>query len=246
MKSFDFTQLGGFPLTQDNLNWMQLSYSEGLSAIANIFGNRNVILAGMNYTGTLEEGTPISSGWACINGQIVEFQATTYPGTPGLKIQELTTTLVFDNGSSFPVKKKTILTWDSGLPAFLFTELLRLNAGWQPLSLTAGYSGTMEYNYNPVSNEVRLRGSVSKSGLAAIDPPYIFYSVGQLPLTLTKKAVGWASVRLHSVATPADTEGKPLWGDRIEVLTDGTVALRWRGLAAGSYTQDFDFTFSLS
>ncbi len=57
MNRIDYTNLGGFPLTEDALDFMQQSYSQVLSGLAAAVGNK-VIVSGCEIT-----GTNISAGW---------------------------------------------------------------------------------------------------------------------------------------------------------------------------------------
>jgi hypothetical protein len=44
MKSIDFSQPGGFPLTQDNLDYLQQSYSEAVNALAAVASNSSMFV----------------------------------------------------------------------------------------------------------------------------------------------------------------------------------------------------------
>lgn len=66
-KIAELTNLGGFPLTQYTLDFMQQSYREALAAISRLIGNA-VIVAGME-----ESPTNVTDGWISYNGELLPF-----------------------------------------------------------------------------------------------------------------------------------------------------------------------------
>ncbi|MBV8255011.1 MAG: hypothetical protein JO154_20590 [Chitinophaga sp.] len=66
-KRVDFGNLGGFPLTQDLLSYMQSSYRDAISGMAKVCGN-NVIISGME-----DNGTSFSDGWIVLDGELLPF-----------------------------------------------------------------------------------------------------------------------------------------------------------------------------
>jgi hypothetical protein len=61
------TNLGGFPMTQYTLDFMQQSYRDALGALAKLVGNA-VIVAGMEET-----GNNVANGWISYNGELLPF-----------------------------------------------------------------------------------------------------------------------------------------------------------------------------
>lgn len=61
------TNLGGFPMTQYTLEFMQQSYREALAAISKVIGN-SVIVAGME-----ESGNTVADGWISYAGELLPF-----------------------------------------------------------------------------------------------------------------------------------------------------------------------------
>jgi microcystin-dependent protein len=89
----DFTKIGGFPLTQNAMQFIQESYNEALEAASRI-GGQYIILSG------LTEAPPnnFSGGWVIFNGEIVPFAAGL--GQSDVKIVETYSGLTFRDGST--------------------------------------------------------------------------------------------------------------------------------------------------
>lgn len=66
-KAIEFGNLGGYPLDQEALQFMQQSYTGALSALAQLAGDK-VILVGVE-----ESAGMVSSGWIVLNGEIIPF-----------------------------------------------------------------------------------------------------------------------------------------------------------------------------
>ena len=84
MKSIDFTKPGGFPLTQDQLGYMQTAYTECLNALVAIGGNGPFAISGCIVTKTLVSGTTfnysVTAGWVYYNGSMIRVPATSLTG----------------------------------------------------------------------------------------------------------------------------------------------------------------------
>jgi len=61
------TNLGGFPMTQYTLDFMQQSYRDALGGLARLVGNA-VIVSGMEET-----GNTVANGWISYNGELLPF-----------------------------------------------------------------------------------------------------------------------------------------------------------------------------
>lgn len=90
-KSFDFTQLGGFPLEQERLSWMQQSYTEALQAVNSLIGD-NVIVSGC-----VVAGSNVKDGWVVVNGELLPFKGGAKLST--FTIRTITTSLEFEDAS---------------------------------------------------------------------------------------------------------------------------------------------------
>jgi len=93
MNRIDFTKLGGYPLTQADLDFLQAAYTSAFSGIANLFGDK-VIISGMVQT-----GSNVSAGWISVAGELLPFTAGAI-GSGGIIIQQTTTPKVFKDGVS--------------------------------------------------------------------------------------------------------------------------------------------------
>jgi len=92
-KRIDFSNLGGYPIAEEDFEWMQSSYRNAFAALSGLIGN-NTIVSGM-----VETGGNVTSGWLSINGELVPFIGGTI-GTGEFIIDETSTPLVFDDGIS--------------------------------------------------------------------------------------------------------------------------------------------------
>ena len=65
MKTIDFTKPGGFPLTQDQLNYLQSAYKEAINAVAAMGGSGAVpvIVSGMVVANPSTGDYSITDGW---------------------------------------------------------------------------------------------------------------------------------------------------------------------------------------
>lgn len=90
-KSFDFTQLGGFPLEQERLSWMQQSYTEALQAVSSLIGD-NVIVSGC-----VVAGTNVTDGWIVVGGELLPFKGGVKQNT--FSIRNITTSLEFEDSN---------------------------------------------------------------------------------------------------------------------------------------------------
>lgn len=118
-KRIDYTQLGGFPLTQDALDFMQQAYQEAIAALASLVGD-GVIVSGMT-----DNGSTVTDGWIIWNGELLPFQGgnkQTY-----FIIQDITGTEQFEDDSIKPVYFTRLARFGSGSGQIPFSALTRLD-----------------------------------------------------------------------------------------------------------------------
>lgn len=118
-KRIDFTKLGGFPLTQDTLAFMQLAYQEAVAGLAKLAGD-NVIVSGM-----ADNGTAVTDGWILVNGELLPFQAgnkQTY-----FIITETTGDETFEDDSVKTVYYTRQARFGSGAGQIAYASLTRLD-----------------------------------------------------------------------------------------------------------------------
>jgi microcystin-dependent protein len=96
MNNINFTQPTGFPLEAEGLGFMQNTYIKGLTALARMGGNDNVIL-----TGLIDNGSTVTDGWVLFQNELFFFEGGIK--TPTFFINEVITTL--NNASGNPVNR---------------------------------------------------------------------------------------------------------------------------------------------
>lgn len=90
-KRIDLTKLGGYPLAQEDLDWLQQSYRGAFAAMADLIGDK-VIIAGM-----AESGGTVSAGWISMGSELVPFAGGAI-GAGQFIIEETKTSLTFQDG----------------------------------------------------------------------------------------------------------------------------------------------------
>lgn len=106
-KRIDLTKLGGYPLAQEDLDWLQQSYREAFAGLAGLIGDK-VIISGMQ-----ESSGNVTAGWVSIAGELLPFAPGTI-GTGEFIIDETVTPLVFDDGVSKNVLYERVARFSSG------------------------------------------------------------------------------------------------------------------------------------
>ena len=186
MKTIDFTQPGGFPLTQDQLGYLQQAYVECISSITATGDDGSgapIILKGLRAT-TSSGTTTISPGWLLYNGELVLFAGGAYstipPGdVPLVTISSTVGTLTFNDGSTPGVildKTATLSLAPSVTDAtnFPFSALVPFGYGfgknnreqvWSSLvvntaAAAGGVTGTIYYKKDFTANSLHLRGAL--------------------------------------------------------------------------------------
>lgn len=133
-KRIDFSNIGGFPLEQDTLDFMQTSYRGALGAIAKLCGNKVIV------TGVENDGADnISDGWIVVDGELVPFVGG--PLDTYVVISETPGNAEFEDGNVKEVYyTKTATCGATG--DFVFAELvplLSLQNTWRPNDLKQKY-----------------------------------------------------------------------------------------------------------
>lgn len=211
MKKIDFSQPGGFPLTQDQLNYLQQSYTECAHALARMGGDiaGPFIISGISVTNPSLGEYIITDGWLYYNGEIVHCLAGSITGASGgsapyIVISPFSSSLTFNDGSTPPViadATATIVSMPTGTPTdtthFPLPQLqpfgmgfgqANRETGWQsmPVSTLAadgGVTGTIFYKKNFITNTLHIRGTLTAANAQnfAASPGTLFYLTGTLP-----------------------------------------------------------------
>ena len=211
MKKIDFSQPGGFPLTQDQLNYLQQSYTECAHALARMGGNvaGPFIISGMAITNPSLGEYSVTEGWLYYNGEIVRFLPDTVTGASGsfapfVVISPVSSSLLFNDGSTPPVigdSTATIVSMPVGTPTdtthFPLLQLQPFGVGfglanrdatWQSIAVSTivadgGVTGTIFYKKNFITNTLHVRDTLTSGNAQnfAASPGSAFYLMGTLP-----------------------------------------------------------------
>jgi len=112
----DFSELAGYPMSQNTYDFMQQSYRNAFAAIAALLGSGTILSGVVVDTGA---GT-VSDGWIVYNGELMPFIGGGL--SAGVVVQETGTALTFQDGSSKTVKF-TKFAQCGGPATFLFSLL---------------------------------------------------------------------------------------------------------------------------
>ena len=115
----DFSNLGGFPMTQYTADWMQKSFRNCFGAIANLLGDK-VIVYGCDLV-----GANVTDGWICVNGELMPFTGAAL-GTGFITINEAVETRAFQDTNVYNAYfTKTATLGVAG--AFLYSDLKKIS-----------------------------------------------------------------------------------------------------------------------
>lgn len=237
MKKIDFSQPGGFPLTQDQLNYLQQSYTECAHALARMGGDISgpFIISGMSISNPSLGEYTVTDGWLYYNGEIVHFLANTITGAAGslapfVVISPVASSLLFNDGSTPPVigdSTATIVAMPVGTSTdathFPLLQLQRFGVGfglanreasWQSLPVSTiaadgGVTGTVYYKKNFLTNTLHLRGTLTSSNAQnfAASPGSAFYIMGTLPAAYAPSNTFYFSSNTFGAASFKDDIG---------------------------------------
>ena len=209
MKAIDFTKPGGFPLTQNQLDYLQQAYTESIKALGTmgISGSAPVIISGM--TKTVSGGTAsISAGWFYYNGDMVRFPGASYGGISFgyavyIVISSSSGTLVYNDGSTPGVvlEKTGVLTLlvnttPTDSTHFLYSDMVPYGKGfginnreqvWHELIVNTdpadgGVTGSIFYKKDFTANTLQIRGNLIANNAQnfAPSPGSVFALMGNL------------------------------------------------------------------
>lgn len=127
MNRLDFTHLGGMPLTQNRLSFMQNDYQSALSAVAKLCGDKSIL------DGVVSDGVNVTSGWISYNGELIKFVGGSYADY--VTIAETSTAYTFADNTSHNLEFTKTATCSAISGDFLFSDLvplLSLQNMWLP------------------------------------------------------------------------------------------------------------------
>jgi len=117
-KRLQLTYLGGYPLSQKDLDWMQVSYRGAFAAMSALIGD-SVIISGM-----VEAGGNVSGGWISINNELLPFVGGAI-GSGEFIIDETSETLVFHDGLGKITRFERVARFSVGGP-YQYSNLKRV------------------------------------------------------------------------------------------------------------------------
>lgn len=183
-KEFDFTQPGGFPLTQERLQYMQEATGEAVTALIAAGGGLTgpMIISGMRITEPVPGTFVVTDGWFIYNGRMVKFTGGTVIPSGGdvllVTITQNTTDITFYNTSTPPVQLSTTaslsaapsITDSTHFPLFSATQWAsgvgaqQRDDEWKFFTFADPHptstSGTIRYKRNRFTNTVHIRGEI--------------------------------------------------------------------------------------
>ena len=186
MKAIDFTHTGGFPLTQDELDYLQQAYTECINAIAVMGGAGPTLITGMSQSFSLGV-TTVAGGWFFYNGEMIKYLPSTYSalGFGDVVLVNITPTaanLTYNDGSTYgAVLNKTAVvsvgpsvTSATQFPLSLlqpFQVAFGQNGRettWNSTAVSTpapsgGVTGTIFYKKDMMANTLQIRGFLTAS-----------------------------------------------------------------------------------
>jgi len=208
MNKIDFSHAGGFPLTQDQLDYLQQAAIACLNGLALAHGAGPVALTPLVYTydgGTLHYNLP--AGWIFYNGEML-YTAGGYvtdgslgPAVLGFTIQDNTTNLTYNNGSNFPALHSKVAVWSAvaaggGAGIIRYSDLVPFGQGFGLNARESAFStiavsipanditGTIEYKKNALINAVQIEMTVAAVYIDSLSdaPGGTVLTLGTLPV----------------------------------------------------------------
>lgn len=133
MNRIDFSNLGGLPVTQNTLDFLQHSYMAALSGVAKLCGNKT-ILAGVESS-----GGNVSAGWISYNNELIPFIGG--PLGAQVVITETPQVLTFQDGNEHDVYFTRTATCGAvgDFPFSDLVPLLSLQNIWRPGDIKERY-----------------------------------------------------------------------------------------------------------
>lgn len=135
MNRIDFSNLGGLPVTQNTLDFLQQSYMAALSGVAKLCGNKTIL------SGVEVAGGNVSAGWISYNNELIPFVGG--PLVAQVVITETPTALTFQDGNDHDVYFTRTATCGAvgDFPFSDLVPLLSLQNIWRPGDIKERYCG---------------------------------------------------------------------------------------------------------
>ncbi len=253
MKAIDFTHTGGFPLTQNELDYLQQAYTECINAFGAMGGNGPSLITGMGESFSLGT-TTISDGWFFYNGEMIKFNASSYSAL-GLgdvvlvTISSATTSLTYNDGSSYgailnktatisvgpPVTSPTQFPLASLLPFQVVFGQAGRESGWSSLAvstpaLSGGVTGTIYYKKDFMANTLQIRGFLTAANAQnfTASPSAIYSLMGTLPTGYIPNNVAYFT-SIYFASSMIEDDLGVAWIKQVNcaVNTGGQILINW-------------------
>lgn len=212
MKAIDLTRPGGFPLTQDQVNYLQQAYTECINAIALMGGDGTapITISGMTVTNPATGTYNITNGWFFYNNEMIRFNAGGVTGASGgsdvyAVITASAGTLIFNDGSTpgvilDKVAQLQVLPTGTATDATHFPlsalipfgrqfGIANREATWHTMAVSTaaaagGVTGTVYYKKDFTANTLHIRGLLSANNAQnfTASPGTIYSLMGTLPI----------------------------------------------------------------
>lgn len=194
MKNVIYSYTGGLPLSQNVLDWQQAGYKEALAAICKLgwTGGDPVIITGCEDAGA----GVYNPGWIFDGTEVHYFQGgdSVAALTTSIKLQELTTTLVYGNGAVRPVYSRQEYVFDATGVDITTLKLFHKVFGEKTFGLdqangagnlniaggTGNLSGQVFFNKYLLVPQMRMRGAIIVQSPAALATPPVYQTVGNV------------------------------------------------------------------
>lgn len=163
MNRIDFSQLGGFPLDQDVLAFLQTTFASEIAALAAVPGVDPLIISGM-----VDDGSNVGNGWILVDGEIIPFVGGAKQ--TNIAVRTTTTALEFEDSVSRTVLTEKYAEFGTGAQQYAYASLVRYEHAlmgkhlpYQDISVNVSsypydINGTLYYRINPATNELHLKG----------------------------------------------------------------------------------------
>jgi len=268
MKKLDLTHAGGFPLTQDNLDYLQQAYIECTNAFAQMGGTGPAIISGMVITTSIS-GTAVTDGWLFYNGEMIKFNAASVGIPTGsdvvmVDIIPASTSLTYNDGSVYPAILDKAATLSLAPTATTATQFplstlqpfgvgfgeSNREAGWQQIAVSTpaasgGVTGTIYYKKNFLANTLQVRGNLTCNNAQnfAASPTSLFYTAATLP-TEYIPANNTSFLSVNAFATAFKDDLGIAWVRQINgyINTTGQIYFGWirPDISVGAYIISFN------
>ena len=198
MNRIDLTQQGGFPLTQDTLDFMQAAYGESLKALTMLLGDKVVI------TGCEVNNGVVSPGLVAVGGEILP---TAGGAADAVFVSESEQSAYFEDGMHRAVYFRRTLVFGVGDPQYSWGTFRRLS---KIVDIAGVPSGIIVMWYG-LSSEAPAGWKIC-DGTAGTPDLRGKFVIGTSSQYSHRSAGGEATHTLTSAETPVHRHFAAVWG----------------------------------